>query len=81
MSEISDLRKKIELLENKLRQATRIHNVQGKQFKLVKRNPHDIQHSELKNKELNLYDDDKSGEFGVILRIGKKKIKIVGSEV
>ena len=81
MSKVSDLKKKIERLENKLRQATRTHNVQGKQFKLVKRNPHDIPHSELKNKELNLYDDDKSGERGIILRVGKRKIKIVGEEV
>lgn len=81
MSELSKLQQEVKDLKRKLRQPVRQHASQSKQARFIKRDPVDIQHGELEDKNINFYKNEKTNEYGLVVRIGGKKIKFTGSEV
>ena len=71
--------KEVRRLQRKVNQPVRQHATQSKQFDFLKRTPADINVSELGNREVKIFRDDKNDASGIIFQMDGKKVTIDGT--
>ena len=77
--EVRRLADRVRILEGKLRQPTRMHNIQSREMDLIERDPSLIKPEELKERHLYEYHDKINGTKGFITRIKNQVVKLEGT--